>query len=295
MKITIDPGAGFCPGVNRAIKSVEKVLDGEGEYYCMGEIVHNETEIARLESSGLTIVRDRKIPDGKDKVVFFRSHGEPPEMYLKAKAKEVRLIDATCPVVLRLQRKVKNEWERISERNGTLIIFGKKNHPEVVSLNGQTGYKAVVVEDPEEYIAGKYPLPFAVVAQTTADSERYRELVRKIMEDVGVTTMGKESDIINVHDSICRKVSGRNEAIKKLAEENEVVVFVSGKNSSNGKFLYGLCLQTNSKTYLVSSGSEIDPAWFSDVSTVGVTGATSTPLWQLREVSEIIKKLPDVS
>ncbi|MBN1338613.1 MAG: 4-hydroxy-3-methylbut-2-enyl diphosphate reductase [Bacteroidales bacterium] len=291
MKVSIDPGAGFCPGVRRAINKAENVLAYPGKTYCLGDLVHNDYEIARLENAGLYMIKNGVLPPVSDLRIVFRAHGEPPERYDSVRIKGATLIDATCPIVMRLQQKVKKEWERIAPMNGTVIIFGKKSHPEVVSLNGQTGYRALVIENPNEIQSGGYPPPVALFAQTTADGTAYNEVIRLLSKSLNVENQNSDRNKLVVYQSICKQVTNRNSGMKEFARSNDVVIFVGGKSSSNGKYLFELCRSVNINSHFVSSGAELIPAWFSGARTVGVTGAASTPLSQLNHIVRLINSL----
>ena len=286
ISVGIDPHSGFCGGVIRAISTAEEFLsDGGGTLCSLGAIVHTEEELARLERKGLRTVDH----DGLDSLqpgdtVLIRAHGEPPRTYERLQQAGLRIIDCTCPVVLKLQRQIKEAAER-----SQVVIFGKIGHPEVLGLVGQTGGRAIVAENPAQLRkavaegALDTSAPVELFSQTTMSPEGYAGLEGQLRELV--------SGPLEVHNSICAQVASRHRELEAFARAHEVIIFASGNSSSNGKILYDWCRSINPRSYHIGSPSELRPEWFSGVSTAGVCGATSTPGWLLEEVADAIKNL----
>lgn len=289
LKVETDPGSGFCGGVIRAISRAEEFLASGEKLYSLGAIVHNEAELSRLAESGLVKVRSlADVPVGSS--VLIRAHGEPPSTYAAAAERSVLLIDCTCPVVLRLQDHIREAYSRLHSNglHGTVIIFGRVGHAEVLGLLGQVDGDAVVVEDAKMLISAledgtiDITQPVEIFSQTTKSPSEYLEIC-KMLRDSGAN--------VTVHDTICGQVAGRHSRLEAFAASHDAIVFVSGKASSNGKVLSDLCRKVNPRTYMVGGPSEIDPAWFQGLSSVGVCGATSTPQWLLEQVASAIAAL----
>lgn len=286
LKVEVDPGSGFCGGVIRAISKAESFLREESRtLYSLGSIVHNEAELERLGSKGLvTIEKDslRELP-GAD--VMIRAHGEPPATYEEAERHGINLIDCTCPVVLQLQKRIREAYPALHAAGGTLVIFGKVGHAEVLGLVGQVDGDAVVVENMEmleEALASgriKTGAPVEVFSQTTKSPEEYAGICEALRAAAGKVT---------VHDTICRQVATRHERLAAFARSHDVIVFVTGKSSSNGKVLSELCRKENPRTHCVISADEISAEWFNGESSAGICGATSTPKWLLEAVAQKI-------
>ena len=284
MKVIIDPGSGFCGGVIRAISRAEEFLSVHPRLYSLGEMVHNEAELTRLESKGLVSVgRDAlsSLPAGES--VLIRAHGEPPSTY--EAAAHLNIIDCTCPVVLKIQRSIREANERLAGK-GTIVIFGKIGHPEVLGLVGQTDSSAVVVENlaqlREALDSGRIAAPVEVFSQTTKSPVEYKQIC-SVLQEIYPDTV--------VHNTICSQVAERHRALSEFAAAHDVVVFVAGRQSSNGRVLFDLCRSVNSNSYLVGDVSELRSLWFEGALSVGVCGATSTPKWLLEQVADAIKKL----
>ena len=287
MVIEIDKDAGFCGGVSRAIRLAEQELSQHGQLYCLGAIIHNEAETHRLEKLGLRVIDHQEFAVLQDATVLIRAHGEPPATYETARKNNLRLIDATCPVVLRLQQKVKRAHQQPEVQ---VVIFGRKNHPEVIGLNGQTGNQALIVETEEDLNQIDFARPIYLFAQTTQNRKLYQQLTESIAKAGSEIT---DADMLHftATDSICRQVSNRDSRLVQFSKAHDVVVFVSGASSSNGKYLYGICRGHNPQTFKVAAIDEIKSEWFADAKKVGITGATSTPLWLLRQVPEQINAI----
>lgn len=281
MKIEIDPNAGFCFGVVNAIKKAEKNLSENGKLYCVGDIVHNNNELNRLKNMGLQSIAQNELEKLKIKQVLFRAHGEPPSSYETAKKNKIEIIDATCPVVLNLQKRIKNASLKIRNQQGQILIYGKKDHAEVNGLLGQIQGNAIVIESLNDLQSVDLNRPVELFSQTTKTPEGF-ELIRKQLKKIMKATL-------KVHDTICRKVSNRIPLIKAFAEKHDVIIFVSGKNSSNGKLLFNICKNKNPNTYFISKIEDLMQNWFSCAKSVGISGATSTPDWLMNDIKTHIE------
>jgi 4-hydroxy-3-methylbut-2-en-1-yl diphosphate reductase len=279
MKIEIDRRSGFCFGVIKAIKSAESELKTTEQLYCLGDIVHNGMEVERLEKLGLQSVSREKYYKLKDCKVLIRAHGEPPETYEYARNNNIELIDATCPVVLTLQEKVKSSFNNTRDKNGQIVIYGKKGHAEVIGLDGQIENKAIVLESIDDINQIDFTRPVSLYSQTTKRVEDFYRIA-----DTVKTSM-KPGVQLEIKDSICRQVSNRVPHLKQFVLNFDIILFVAGHKSSNGKYLYTICKEENPRTYHISRTSEINPEWFEGVDSVGICGATSTPNWLMEEVA----------
>tara|TARA_Y100001936_G_scaffold99233_1_gene97517 strand:+ start:43 stop:888 length:846 start_codon:yes stop_codon:yes gene_type:complete len=275
LDVTIDTKSGFCFGVEFAIEIAEEILMQEGELYCLGDIVHNDMEVKRLEDMGLKIIDHKELENMKDVKVLIRAHGEPPSTYDLAIKNNITLMDASCPVVLKLQNRIKKSHDKEEK----IYIYGKHGHPEVKGLMGQTGKDAVVFQDIKELDLNKLPKSLTLYTQTTKSKEKFYEIVSKL------TKTGVD---VNVNDTLCRQVSNRDNQLQDFSNNFDKIVFVSGTKSSNGNALFNVCKQNNSNSYFVSSSDEIDRGWFRKDESVGVCGATSTPMWLMEEVKDKI-------
>jgi len=290
MKVTIDKYSGFCFGVVYAIEMAEAELSETGKLYCLGDIVHNNMEVDRLNDMGLEIINHQQFGELKDCKVLIRAHGEPPETYHTAIKNNIQLLDASCPVVLKLQHNIKEGYEEINKIDGQIIIFGKEGHAEVQGLLGQTDGKAIIVSCADDLDKVDFSAPIYMYSQTTKSPKAFADLqeeIRKRKEIAGNTDSVK----FIVNDTLCRQVSGREPQLKEFSKENDVIVFVSGKKSSNGKMLFQSCLKENPNSYFVSEEKEIKEEWFNENSHVGICGATSTPRWLMENVAKNILKL----
>lgn len=271
LDVTIDTKSGFCFGVEYAIEIAEEILEQEGELYCLGDIVHNDMEVKRLEDMGLKIIDHEELTKMRDVKVLIRAHGEPPSTYDLAIKNNITLMDASCPVVLKLQNRIKKSHDKKEK----IYIYGKHGHPEVKGLMGQTGKDAIVFQDIKELDLDKLPESITLYTQTTKSKEKFYEIVTKL------TKTGID---VNVNDTLCRQVSNRDNQLQDFSNNFDKIVFVSGTKSSNGNALFNVCKQNNSNSYFVSSSDEIDRGWFKKDEKVGVCGATSTPMWLMEEV-----------
>ena len=290
MKVTVDKYSGFCFGVVYAIQMAEDELAKSGKLYCLGDIVHNNMEVDRLNNLGLEIIDHEQLAKLKDCKVLIRAHGEPPETYKTAIKNNIQLLDASCPVVLKLQHNIKEGYEEINKINGQIIIFGKEGHAEVQGLLGQTDGKAIIVASDADLDKVDFNAPIYMYSQTTKSPKAFADLQEEIKRRKEVAGNTDSVKFI-VNDTLCRQVSGREPQLKEFAKENDVIVFVSGKKSSNGKMLFQSCLKENPNSYFVSEENEIKKEWFSENSEVGICGATSTPRWLMEDVAENIRQI----
>ena len=289
MKVTIDKYSGFCFGVVYAIEMAESILAKEDILYCLGDIVHNNKEVERLTDMGLKIINNDDLKKLSDCKVLIRAHGEPPSTYNIALENNIQLLDASCPVVLKLQHQIKEGYEDIKKIDGQVIIFGKEGHAEVTGLLGQTKNDAIIVTTVEDLNKVDFSKSIYIYSQTTKSPKAYKAISDVIAERVKLAD-GKNIKYI-VHDTLCRQVSGREPQLKLFSNENDVIVFVSGQKSSNGKMLYQSCKEENSNSYFISDINEINNEWFSTASSVGICGATSTPRWLMEKVQNAIEKI----
>ncbi len=273
LQVDIDQNSGFCFGVVYAIEMAEEVLNDEGYLYCLGDIVHNDEEVKRLTQKGLVIINHDDLSRLRDEKVLIRAHGEPPSTYQLAINNNLTLIDASCPVVLKLQNRIKNSFDK----DETIYIYGKHGHAEVIGLLGQTQNKAVVFQDINELDIPSLPKSITLYSQTTKSTDKFYE-INEVLKENGIS--------INTNDTICRQVSNRDKELRDFAAKFDHIVFVSGTKSSNGKVLFNVCKEKNPNTYFVSNPNEVNKEWFSENQTVGVCGATSTPMWLMEQVRE---------
>ena len=291
MQVTIDKNSGYCFGVEFAIKMAEDEMENSEQLYCLGDIVHNDMEVQRLAEKGLVIIDREQLAELRDCKVLIRAHGEPPETYRTAIENNIELIDASCPVVLKLQHRVKNAFDKMEREEGQIVIYGKKGHAEVIGLTGQTLEKAVVVMEESDLEKIDYSRPVTLFSQTTKSTKGFYELSKKIETRIGASNGEVNQVNFNANDSICRQVSNREPQLQRFAKENDVILFVSGKKSSNGKALYQVCLAENAKSYFIESETELDPAWLKSSDNVGICGATSTPMWLMERVKAYVESL----
>lgn len=275
LHVHIDQHSGFCFGVVYAIEMAEEILDNEGYLYCLGDIVHNDEEVKRLTKKGLIIINHEDLKKLTGEKVLIRAHGEPPSTYELAINNNLTLIDASCPVVLKLQNRIKNSYDK----DETIYIYGKHGHAEVIGLLGQTGNKAIVFQDISELDIPSLPKSITLYSQTTKSTDKFYE-INQILRDNGIT--------INTNDTICRQVSNRDKELRDFSSKFDHIVFVSGTKSSNGKVLFNVCKDKNPNTYFVSNPDEVDAIWFKANESVGICGATSTPMWLMEQVKERI-------
>lgn len=283
MKIEIDEGSGFCHGVTRAItKAEEELKDGE-VLYCLGDIVHNGKECSRLEHMGLKTIDHDAFEQLHNVKVLLRAHGEPPSTYQKARENDITLIDASCPVVLNLQKRIRAEYETSSPRSKQIVIFGKPGHAEVLGLVGQTEGTAIVIESMEDATHLDFTRDISLYSQTTKSLATFLQIVEYIKSHISPDAT------FTFADTICRQVANRMPHIQQFAARHDVILFVSGRKSSNGRVLFSECKRINPSSYLVDSPEEIDLKWFDGKESVGICGATSTPKWLMEQCAEYIR------
>lgn len=281
-KVEIDKDSGFCPGVVTAIRKAEEELDKTGKLYCLGDIVHNSKEVERLKQKGLVTITHDDLHKLHNVKVLLRAHGEPPETYRIAKENGIEIIDATCPVVLKLQQRIKKSYN--AGNHPQIVIYGKTGHAEVNGLVGQTDGKAIVVEDTDDTGKIDFTKDIVLYSQTTKSREGLNAIENAIRQR-------NPKGIFECHDTICRQVANRMPRIRKFAASHELVLFVSGKKSSNGKILFDECVSANPNAKLIYSDSDIQKEWLERVNSIGICGATSTPRWLMANVKQKIEQL----
>lgn len=283
MKVVIDDKSGFCFGVVNAIQKAEELLLQGEKVYCLGDIVHNQLEVERLQNMGLETINQTQYAQLSDCKVLLRAHGEPPSTYDFAKQNNIELIDGTCPVVLKLQQRVKKGFEDLQSENGQLVLLGKKGHAEVNGLNGQTGNKAIIIENEDDLEQLDPHKPTLVFSQTTKSLDDFHRLSTEIRNRVSEKT--------EIKDTICRQVAHRVPRMREFSAQHDAIIFVSGKKSSNGKALFNICKSVNPNAYFISTKEELNTEEFRKYHSVGITGATSTPRWQMNEIANILTEL----
>ena len=285
MRVVIDDNSGFCFGVVRAIGEAESALHSRGEVYCLGDIVHNRVEVQRLQKLGLHTISHEDISSLQGRTMLIRAHGEPPTTYRLAEECGVEIIDATCPVVARLQRRVREAYVKMQGVGGRVVLLGKRGHAEVVGLIGQVGDDVVVVESESELEGLDYSHPIYFLSQTTQSIE----LFNRMAEHIGQSMVEGVEFIVD--DTICRRVAGREANLAEFSSSVDVVLFVCGRKSSNGRVLSEVCRKANARCYNIEEASEIETHWFEGAHSVGICGATSTPRWLMEEVAAHVNNL----
>ncbi|MDR0414242.1 MAG: 4-hydroxy-3-methylbut-2-enyl diphosphate reductase [Prevotellaceae bacterium] len=283
MRVEVDEKSGFCFGVIRAIEKAEQLLDSGVELYSLGEIVHNSVEVNRLKSKGLKVINREQLALLRGVTVLIRAHGEPPLTYKLAARNGITLVDATCPVVLHLQSSISESYKKARETGAQLVIFGQRGHAEVNGLVGQAEGDAIVLESVDELRLLDFSRSVILYSQTTKSLEQFALLCSEIQKRL------RQGLVFEAHDTVCRQVSHRKPHLRRFAEEHDVVIFVSGSNSSNGKELYQACSEANSRSHIVQDRDDLYASWFDGCSSVGVCGATSTPRWLMNKVAEAIE------
>lgn len=276
LKVSIDQDSGFCFGVVYAIDMAEAILDEDGYLYCLGDIVHNDEEVQRLKVKGLRIINHDDLKTLNNEKVLIRAHGEAPETYRIALENNITLIDASCPVVLKLQNRIKNSYDSKEK----ILIFGKHGHAEVIGLQGQTNNEAIIFQDISELEDVELPENITLYSQTTKSTDKFYSIKDELI---------KKGYVLKANDTICRQVSNRDEDLRKFVLNFDKIVFVSGVKSSNGKVLFEACKKYNSNTFFISSKDELTPAMFTPGDRVGICGATSTPMWLMQQIKETLE------
>ena len=288
MKIEIDEKSGYCFGVEFAIQMAEDEMAEGNELYCLGDIVHNSMEVKRLHEKGLRIIEHEELKNLSNCKVLIRAHGEPPETYKIAIENNIELIDASCPVVLKLQNRVKNAYDLARKKEGQLVIYGKEGHAEVKGLTGQTQDNAIIVMNDEDIDQLDFSRPITLFSQTTKSTKgfyRLKEMIEERIESNGSLTLAE----FDANDSICRQVSNREPNMEKFSQKHDVILFVAGKKSSNGKALYNVCKANNPRSYFVESEKDVELSWLNANDSIGICGATSTPNWLMEQVANFLK------
>ncbi|RUA33884.1 MAG: 4-hydroxy-3-methylbut-2-enyl diphosphate reductase [Bacteroidetes bacterium] len=294
LKVTIDQDSGYCFGVEYAIRMAEDAMEDSEKLYCLGDIVHNDMEVKRLYNKGLRVINHDELKQLHDCKVLIRAHGEPPETYKVAMENNIELIDASCPVVLKLQNRVKNAHDKMCSDKGQIVIYGKKGHAEVTGLDGQTNGNAIIVMDESDLDKIDFNRPVTLFSQTTKSTTGFydiKEKIEKRLKQAQANIKEEQSAKLNANDSICRQVSNREPKLNVFSQQHDVILFVSGKKSSNGKALYQVCKAQNSNSYFIESEDEIDSSWFEGFETVGICGATSTPMWLMEKVKNFVENI----
>jgi 4-hydroxy-3-methylbut-2-enyl diphosphate reductase len=291
MVVEIDKQSGFCFGVQNAVEIAEKALLNGEKVFSLGPIAHNDKEVERLSTLGLASIDHDEFMKLKNCKVLIRAHGEPPETYITAEKNNITIIEATCPIVKRLQSKIKDTWLKTKKGNGQVVIFGNPGHAEVVGLLGQINNEGILVSSPEDFKKIDVIRPVYLFSQTTMSVKEYSNLtdiLRSKMKENGISDT--ENNLI-INNTICGQVSNREPHLKAFARKHDAIIFVSGRESSNGKMLYSVCKSINPDTHFVSSVQEIDNAWFEGKKSVGICGATSTPKWLIENIRDIISNI----
>ena len=282
MNVIIDDNSGFCFGVVRAIGEAENALERVGDVYSLGDIVHNRVEVQRLEQRGLHTVSHEDMSQLGGRTLLIRAHGEPPRTYHMAEELGITIIDATCPVVARLQRRLREAYDKMQEVGGSVVLLGKRGHAEVIGLTGQADDDVVVIEGEKDLENVDFTRPIYFLSQTTQSIALFNHLADIIKMRAGEA-------IVTIDDTICRRVAGREALLSDFSRSVDVVIFVSGRKSSNGRVLYEVCRSANPRSYNVEESAEIELSWFEGAERVGICGATSTPRWLMEDVAEWIK------
>jgi 4-hydroxy-3-methylbut-2-en-1-yl diphosphate reductase len=291
MEVIIDKNSGYCFGVEFAIQMAEDEMATGETLYCLGDIVHNSMEVERLAAKGLKIINHEQLKELSNCKVLIRAHGEPPETYQLALENNIELVDASCPVVLKLQNRVKSSFDAIDAKDGQIVIYGQQGHAEVIGLAGQTGDKAIVITTEEDLDRIDFTKPVSLYSQTTKSTQGFykmKDLIEERIKHAGQNT----EESFDANDSICRQVSNREPQLRKFSKEVDVIVFVSGKKSSNGKALFGVCKQENERSFFVENENELEDNWIKSTDKVGICGATSTPMWLMERVKNHIVEHP---
>jgi 4-hydroxy-3-methylbut-2-enyl diphosphate reductase len=287
MKIEIDKHSGFCFGVRNAIKKAEELQKNNTDFVILGDIVHNNQEIERLKKMGITTANPLDKETIQNKTILIRAHGEPPSTYNTLTQNKNAIVDATCPVVLKLQQRIKKSYKKIEEQNGQLIILGKEHHPEVKGLNGQTNNRAIIITTSDDIEKIDFSRPIELFSQTTMPLDLFNQIKEKIEQ--------RAQNSVRIHDTICRQVANRVPHLQNFANQYDAILFISGPKSSNGKLLFEICKKQNQNTYFISSPNDINMQWFTHTQSIGICGATSTPQWLMELVKHHVQNELNVS
>ncbi|WP_258098105.1 4-hydroxy-3-methylbut-2-enyl diphosphate reductase [Marinoscillum pacificum] len=288
MQVEIDPHSGYCFGVEFAIQMAEDEMSDGQELYCLGDIVHNAMEVNRLYAKGLRTIDREQLQELHDCKVLIRAHGEPPETYQIALENNIELIDASCPVVLKLQNRIKHSYDKTQEVDGQIVIYGKPGHAEVIGLTGQTNDEAIIVTSEEDLDKIDFSRPVVLYSQTTKCTKGFYTIKEQIEDRIKKAKGTLTLEDFNANDSICRQVSNREPKMVEFSTKHDVILFVSGKKSSNGRALYNVCLENNPRSYFIESEEEIQLDWLNAADKIGICGATSTPRWLMEKVANFL-------
>jgi len=291
MKVEVEPGSGFCFGVENAVRIAEEILHKGEPVYCLGEIVHNDIEVTRLKEMGMVTITYDQFDKLHDCKVLVRAHGEPPSTYERARENNITIIDATCPIVHSMQKKIKKVAELSVKQEGQIVIFGKKGHAEVIGLMGAAGPNGILVTGRQDVSMIDFTRPVWLFSQTTRSKDEYElvaEIIRLNLEKQSALHPG---NTLKIYNTICRHVWDREPRLREFAGKHDVIIFVSGKKSSNGRMLFDVCLNENSRSHFISSPAEIDRSWFSNAKSTGICGATSTPKWLIQKVADALMEI----
>jgi len=283
MNVTIDKNSGFCFGVEFAIQMAEDEMENNETLFCLGDIVHNDMEVKRLSEKGLKIINRDDLKNIHDCKVLIRAHGEPPETYKIALENNLEIIDASCPVVLKLQNRINDAYELMQMEKGQIVLYGKEGHAEVIGLNGQTKNNAIIISSESDLDKIDFNKSIILFSQTTKSTDGFYKIVKLIEERINKDSNESSSKLI-FHDSICRQVSNRAPHLIEFCKNHDVVLFVSSKKSSNGKALFEKCRQNNERSYFIENEKEINESWFDEKDSIGICGATSTPRWLMERI-----------
>ena len=291
MVVEIDKQSGFCFGVQNAVEIAEKALSKGEKVFSLGPIVHNDKEVERLSKLGLVSIDHDEFIKLKNCKILIRAHGEPPETYLTAEENNVSIVEATCPIVKRLQSNIKETWLKAKENKGQVVIFGKPGHAEVVGLLGQINNEGILVSEPSDLQKIDIDRPVYLFAQTTMSVKAYNNFADILRTEIEERGMSEPDKMLVINKTICSQVSNREPHLKAFASSHDTIIFVSGRESSNGKMLYSVCRNINPDTHFVSSPDEIDKSWFDGKKSAGICGATSTPKWLIEKIRDIISNI----
>lgn len=290
MVVESDEQSGFCFGVRNAVEIAEKALVRGEKVYSLGPIVHNDMEVERLSALGLKSITHEEFAEVRNCKVLIRAHGEPPDTYLIAEKNNITIIEATCPIVKKLQARIRETLTNAHKCKGQIVIYGKPGHAEVIGLLGQTGGEGILISGPADLGKINMTKPVCLFSQTTMSVKDYNMIAGMIRSKMLESSSGDPGKLLRVHKTICGQVSNREPHLRAFAKEHEVIIFVSGRESSNGKMLHSVCKSVNPRTFFVSSAEEIEKSWFDGVNTVGVCGATSTPKWLIEKIRDTIRE-----
>jgi 4-hydroxy-3-methylbut-2-enyl diphosphate reductase len=291
MKVDIEPGSGFCFGVENAVRIAEEALRNGEPVYCLGEIVHNDIEVARLKEMGLVTITYDEFAELHDCKVLVRAHGEPPSTYEKARRNNITIIDATCPIVHSMQEKIKRVAKVSTEEKGQIVMFGKEGHAEVIGLLGAAGPKGILITGKHDVNKIDFTRPVWLFSQTTRSKDEYELVAEIIRLNLDKESAAHPGNALKVYNTICHQVWAREPRLREFAGKHDVIIFVSGQKSSNGRMLFDVCRSENSRSYFISSPEEIDGSWFCNAENTGICGATSTPKWLIQKVADVINEM----